>query len=323
MRRFVSVWLSLMLVCRMFFAVSACAEEQKDVAEVIREGFYRFDESIDVSSYGLTPQELSNMFSNIIKDDPYLFFVNNNLSYSYNSKGCVLSLKPAYSLTGYEALVALDLCRSIVRKMAELALDYKTDAARALFVHDYICENYGYDVGLQSDDLYSFFLTGRGTCQSYAYAYMAVLRECGIETGFAASDTIEHIWNYVRIDGQWYHVDLTWDDSGDKADRRHFLCSDKMAKERGHKDWYSSQMRSCVSEKYREADFDKLLHKSYPLGDTDHNGKADLCDVALLRRQLVFEDVSNYCKLCADVNGDGSVDEKDLWAFRKKLLGAT
>lgn len=27
-----------------------------------------------------------------------------------------------------------------------------------------------------------------------------------------------HAWNLVRIDGDWYHVDVTWEDPGDSSE---------------------------------------------------------------------------------------------------------
>lgn len=319
-RRFTAVLIALLLCFRFFSVLTVAEDRKKTAAEAIRSGFYSFSESIDVSSLSLTPMELSSLFSSIIKDDPYLFFVNNNLSYSYTSKGYVLSLKPTYSIIGREVFVAWDLCREMVRRIARLADRYDGNAAKALFIHDYICDNFSYDPSMQSDDLYSFFLTGRGTCQSYAYAYMAVLRECGINAHYVASDAIEHIWNYVNIDGMWYHVDLTWDDTGEKVSRRHFLCSDNVTKERGHRDWYSSQNIVCDSEIYSGFNFDKLLHKDVLVGDVDHNKSVDLCDLAYFRLCFVDEEVSEYCTICADINADGVLDEADIGCLRKKLL---
>lgn len=319
--RFVAVLLSILLCLRIFQIESIAKDSKTDASDVIKSGFYSFKDSIDVSGFDLTPAVLSSLFSSIIKDDPYLFFVNNNLAYSYTSGGYVLSLKPTYSMVGQDVFVAWDLCREMVRRIASLANKYETDAGKALFVHDYICSNFSYDPSLQSNDIYSFFLTGRGTCQSYTYAYMAVLRQCGIEAHYVASDAIAHIWNYVNIDGEWYHADLTWDDQGESISRRHFLCSDKRAKERGHRDWYSSENRVCDSETYYDFVFDNLLHKEYSLGDVDHNGSIDVCDIAQFRLHLANVENFVFCLMCADLNCDGLVNESDMVYLRKKLLG--
>ena len=318
--RAISFILAIMMLFRSVAFPSHADELSLAVEEVIRAGFYEFSESIDVSLYSLTPEELSRVFSSVVKDDPYLFFVDYTLSYSFRPGGCVLSLKPTYNLWGQAVHSAWDYCRAQVIHIADIANNYDTDVQKALFVHDYICSNYGYDASLQSDDMYSFFLTGRGTCQSYAAVYMAVMRECGIEAHFVASDTIAHIWNYVKLDGEWYHVDLTWDDSEEDVSRRHFLCSDTEASDRGHKDWYSSINVACRSEKYFSYDFDALLHCGYAVGDVDHDEDLSLVDLIALRRSVLFGLNTHICQECADVDLDGVVSVTDIEFLRRKFL---
>ena len=57
-------------------------------------------------------------------------------------------------------------------------------------------------------------------CDGYSLAFEYLLQQCGIESvfigGMAGPDEEEagmHAWNMVKIDGIWYEVDSTWDDS--------------------------------------------------------------------------------------------------------------
>ncbi len=312
----------ILFVC--VIRVQAGAEDtiENHVTEVIRDGFYRFSESIDISEFAIRPEELTGMLASIIKDDPYLFFVNGQMSYSYKPGGSVLSLKPTYRFVGEEAFEAWESCRTQVREIATEAQKYILPYKKALYLHDRICLSFEYDETFESDSVYSFFQTGKGTCQAYTHLYMAVLRECGIESHFVASDTIEHIWNYVRIDGEWYHADLTWDDSAVTASgvsRRHFLCSDKVATERGHRDWYSSVSVSCLSERFAETDFDEALDADVSDWDIDSDGSLSLADILILRRYVESGDVP--ISGGGDLDGDGEVTALDVVLLRKKLLG--
>lgn len=319
-KRIVAVFLSLCALLQSFIFSARAEEGRESVSEVISRGFYDFLESIDISIYEISPAELTRLVSSVIKDDPYLFFVNGHLSYSYKSGGYVLSLKPTYNMTKEEAFDAWERCRSRAREIAALAEMYEDQAERALFVHDYICDNYEYDDTMESDDLSDFFDTGKGTCQGYAAAYTAVMRELGIPCHFVASDTISHIWNLVEIDGELYHVDLTWDDSAGERSRRHFLLSDTVAAERGHKDWYSSEEFVCDSEKYADVCFDDWFKDVHFAGDGDHSGAVDLADLLYLRRSVSLGGVAELCENCADINADGVLDGSDIVCFRKKLL---
>lgn len=322
-RVFVAFLLLVFVVVVCMVKINAENDSQGDAGEVLRDGFYRFSESIDISEFSIMPEELSTILSSVLKDDPYLFFVNGQMSYSYVPGGRVLSVKPQYFLSGEEAFEAWELCRTYIRELAKEAQSYSGQMEKALFLHDKICRGYKYDEALESDTMYSLFKTGKGTCQSYTHVFMAALRECGIESHFVASDTIEHMWNYVKIDGEWYHADLTWDDSGASAtgvSRRHFLCSDNTAKARGHIDWYSSVSISCNSERFALSDFDKISNADHLLGDVDHNGGTALSDLLYIRRYLIGKQTNLACAICADLNKNGSVGEDDAEALRKKLL---
>lgn len=53
-----------------------------------------------------------------------------------------------------------------------------------------------------------------GVCDGYAWAFKTLMDEAGIEcscvTGFLKDDmSLGHMWNLVKIDGQYYHVDVT------------------------------------------------------------------------------------------------------------------
>lgn len=318
----ISVVLALTMIlfcCR----ISADGTERsgEDVREVIRMSFYGFCESIDVSKFGVLPSELSQIFSSVIKDDPYLIFVNTSMSYSFESGGCVRMLYPTYTLSGIEAFEAWDICREWIRDLAREALAFADDERRALYLHDRICLFTEYDHSLSSDSIFSLVKSGKGTCQAYAMAYIAALREVGISAHFVASDTIEHIWCCLMLDGEWYHADPTWDDSASveagRVSRRHFLMSDRLAEERGHRDWYSYNELKCISDRYDGFDFDACLRNNGDKGDVDHNGKVELRDIILLKRKLIYGDA---CFSCADINTDGVLDSADVKALRKKLL---
>ena len=301
-------------------------DEKNRAREAIRTGFYGFCETIDISEYGVSPEELSFLFSSIIKDDPYLFFVDTTMSYSFEPGGRVLTLRPSYKIRGEEVFGAWELCRDWVKMLALEAMGYTTDAERALYLHDRICRFAEYDKTLESDNLFSFLKSGKATCQAYTLAYIAVLRECGIKASYVASDTIEHIWNCVKIDGEWYHVDLTWDDSAattpGSVSRRHFLLSDKAAEERGHRDWYSFEVAVCSSDKYVDFNFDSGAEVMHLAGDGNHDGRIELVDLLNMRRYLSLKRSDELCSNCLDLNADGSVDNADVEALRKKLLGA-
>lgn len=84
--------------------------------------------------------------------------------------------------------------------------------------HDYIINNSKYDITkkttgstpYQSDIAYGPLIEGYGICGGYTDAMELILERLGVVSYKVSSDN--HIWNGVKLDNNWYHLDLTWDD---------------------------------------------------------------------------------------------------------------
>lgn len=113
---------------------------------------------------------------------------------------------------------ALDVANSIFND--EMSGEEKVVAA-----HDWLVYNITYDsAGLlpiptvtpDAENPYGVFTRGMGTCMGYTTTFQLLMILGGVESqvvqGVAGEDSEEHAWNMVRLDGNWYHVDTTWDD---------------------------------------------------------------------------------------------------------------
>jgi len=98
-----------------------------------------------------------------------------------------------------------------------------SEYARALWMHDWLIYNANYDYTYTYYYADGVLLHGTGVCNSYAHAYQMLLKAVGMNclliTGTVRG--VDHAWNLVSIDGQWYHVDCTWDDPGSGGSERH------------------------------------------------------------------------------------------------------
>ena len=88
-------------------------------------------------------------------------------------------------------------------------------------VHDYLVDTIEYDgeAGKSIYNIYGALVNKKAVCEGYARSYKLILDELGIPCIIAcgvaknsSGDTESHAWNYVQIDGNWYAVDVTWDD---------------------------------------------------------------------------------------------------------------
>lgn len=85
-------------------------------------------------------------------------------------------------------------------------------------IHDYIINNTKYDVNnnkeLESYNAYGTLFNHLATCNGYTDLMAIILSKMGYDNYKIATtnETSGHVWNAVEINGEWLHLDLTWDD---------------------------------------------------------------------------------------------------------------
>ena len=87
-----------------------------------------------------------------------------------------------------------------------------TDYEKAVWFNDWLVENCRYDSSYSYCAPEGALARGSGTCEAYHRAYVMLLNSVGIATDRISGDG--HVWTGVQLDGNWYHIDTTWDDAG-------------------------------------------------------------------------------------------------------------
>ena len=103
------------------------------------------------------------------------------------------------------------------------------DISKAKFIHDYIANNLYYqyeaDGKTPSGEDWAHSIVGfmdldpntGGVCECYAKVYVYLCNLVGIKSiiisGYGNGGG--HAWNYTKINGSWYGIDITWDDQQD------------------------------------------------------------------------------------------------------------
>lgn len=122
----------------------------------------------------------------------------------------------------------LNKAKSILEKNITAEM---TDYEKLTAIHDYLAKNSKYDMRVYTGGMpesskksEGILLYGNGVCSAYASAMMLLLGmediECIFVTGTGIDDGVSeaHAWNKVKIDGEWYNVDTTWDAPLNKTD---------------------------------------------------------------------------------------------------------
>lgn len=178
-----------------------------------------------------TTQEILLSAMNDVRDkDPKAFWCKSqwvwywNSSYKLTKFGIKLDCREDLDVNGGMQLLINKVNAltaefdGYVQKITDLIPENYSDYQKILFVNDYLCTNYRYDIRYYSNpdsaiyNVYDFFKEDKGVCQAYALAFMAIMDELGIRCDSVVSEAINHIWNLVELNEKWYHIDVTWND---------------------------------------------------------------------------------------------------------------
>ncbi len=131
-----------------------------------------------------------------------------------------------FELTEYE-LEQLD--QEVERIVSTKINDSMSDFEIVKTLHDYVADkvvyydDYENAVGNVHHTAYGALMEGSAVCDGYMDALHLLLDEAGIESYNISGDDLDstdnywHAWNLVKMGDDYYHIDLTWNDtSGNK-----------------------------------------------------------------------------------------------------------
>lgn len=174
-----------------------------------------------------------------------------------------------------------------------------TDYQKIKYVYEYIIDTTDYDAGgADSQNIQSVLLYKKSVCAGYSKAFQYILNRMGMFCTYITGtiqDGGSHGWNLVRIDGNYYYVDVTWGDpvfvnrvegSEDVVKNYNYLCCTEYDLFKTHvpDDWIT--LPQCTRDDYN---YYRLNGQYYEVFDYD----------------------TIYSKLMESVwNGDASIEMK-------------
>lgn len=135
----------------------------------------------------------------------------------------------------------------IDKKAGEImgAVSGMSDWDKLEYFHDYIVlhNNFVKDDNGDTTTIYSGFIGGNIQCSGYAKSMQYLCDLAGIESMVVVGsneNNESHAWNVIKVNGDWYNLDTTWDDpiltEVDETNVRHryFLVPDEWIHEKSH-----------------------------------------------------------------------------------------
>lgn len=193
--------------------------------EIINSIYYLINSGVSYSKrYCAKDYETCYSDMEAVSSDTNLLSILNNYVHPYNSFDSIIfnfdeeiieiEIKHTYTKEEIEKLN-----KKVETVISENIKDSMSTIEKIKAIHDYIINNTEYDTlktenindtTYKSNTAYGVLIEGYGICSGYSDAMKLFLDELNIVNYKVSND--QHIWNLVLLDGEWLHLDLTWDD---------------------------------------------------------------------------------------------------------------
>ena len=250
------------------FTPAANPQELSSFNNIVVDGLQRFQREIDISRFlrtiakggcGWREEELVERYHDVLWNNPLLFHVTKSFGVKTSRLESTGEIVHAFlvnapfvgSVSSYRAQ------RQRVERAAAIAMKTIVGITNVVEkvkrLHDYLSANCQYSVvsygnkTMKYRTVYDALVCGQAVCEGFTIAFRYLLLLAGIESREIVSDVMHHCWNYVRLGGNWYHVDVTFDNpvvegvtAGTPKHMSHefFLLSDAALLAKGkHHDW--------------------------------------------------------------------------------------
>lgn len=232
------------------------SKEGQKAYYAIKEGLTGLKDSFMVPM--LDKKALSDIYFMVRMDCPEIFY-SVTFSYRYFNDSTSVEMTPVYLFGKDKIKEHRQAMEARVKKLARQA-EGLSEKEKELFVHDFILGNVRYDKLKKeySHEIIGALGNGVAVCEGIAKAVKILCDELGIWCIVALSDNnpdkgikYRHAWNIVKIDGKFYHLDATFDNTLSKGEIPRY-------------DYFN------LSDKQIYRDHEPVIWKVPECGDADH-----------------------------------------------------
>lgn len=249
------------------------------------------------------PNEIFNILEEISNSNPEVMYYN-SAEYRFGKLTLYYS-KSKEEIKEHQTKIRTIRDNFILNYITPEMSDYE----KSLIIHDYIINTSKYDERLVSKGVvppesyssYGVLSQGIGVCESYAKAMKYLMDGVGIESILVVGESKgeNHAWNLVDIEGEYYHIDSTWNDpitsDGSNVLRYNYFNLD---------DYEMSKTHSWIKDDYPVANGNKYNYFIYNnlivLGENELKSK--LKNVLLTRETTFLVKIKDFSDIDHSIN---------------------
>ncbi|MGN0372351.1 MAG: transglutaminase domain-containing protein [Enterocloster sp.] len=193
-------------------------KQQQSIYHAMKTGLTSLEPSFAVPR--ADGRELADIFFRLRLDCPEIFYAV-SFRYRFYDGAANVEMVPEYLFDKGKVKDHQKAMKARVEKLARPAASM-TEREKEQYIHDFICANVRYDKLKKpySHEIIGPLGQGVGVCEGIAKTVKILCDTLGIWCMIAVSDSnpekkikYRHAWNIVRINGTYYHLDATFDNS--------------------------------------------------------------------------------------------------------------
>ncbi len=178
--------------------------------------------ALTVKLEGVDVNTIQKAMKAVLCDHPEIFWLSGSTTYTTTLvnrvvKDITVEMELARGLRLVELPSMVQRLEHAVDAIVKQAGKYSSTYGIVRTVHDCIIDTTDY---VEVKDLcytaYGCLINRKAVCSGYAKAFMLIMRRlgfaCGYASGWGRTSGVSHAWNYIRLEGQFYFIDVTWDD---------------------------------------------------------------------------------------------------------------
>lgn len=296
-------------------------------------------------------------------DHPETFWLTGESKYYVKNNSTTVEFE--YSIEPSEILSAKE---TFENKIDNILYDLPSgsDFEKEEYINNYIIENCKYDdaaaqtenIEGNENDAYGALVDGSAVCEGYARAFQLLCNKADIDCVMVSGtvDNTNHAWNCVKIGGEWYQIDVTWNDTdGDKdyLQNDYFNLTDSLMLEdhtlspkysdvdaqsfQNVESWCNFYVPKCTAEKYNYfnykyptvSDLDNADDVSQAVANAAKNGDEYFSIVVdkntdfnyMYDRMMNDGYLYNWVSEANEINGYSPRLAESCYVYRKDELG--
>ena len=201
-------------------------------------GYYYLGK-VTVFGESLSEETIKLAITAFKNDHPEIFWISNVYGRGYQNGNTIVQL---YSyVSSEECNRKIKTLETALKEITEEMVSDQSEYQRELAAFQAVVERCGYDSETasgkekkwQSYTAYGALVDGSAVCEGYSRAMQLLLNtlnvECRLVNGVAGNTN--HMWNLVKIEGEWYHLDATWNDQQEVVLYDYFNLTDEMIRQ--------------------------------------------------------------------------------------------